>query len=133
VRYQEAYQGRILLPFSIGDTDELAMFDTGSSQTELSVPPSRWEKITGLNTNDSAVKQIHGLAWGKPLTIFAAKVDKNIYISGQFKQLNKIETPFPYPHDDKFPAIIGNALFIDDVIVVDIANKKFGLFQGSAK
>ncbi|MDR3393306.1 MAG: hypothetical protein P4L77_16390 [Sulfuriferula sp.] len=132
--YQETYQGmkgKILLPIKIDDVEELVIFDTGSSMAELITPPPLWQQITGLNTGNPTVKRFVAPSWGKQMTVLRGEVDKKIYIAGQWEQLKEVQTAIPYPGGDV--SIIGNGLFFDDVIVVDTVNKKFGLFQRSAK
>lgn len=128
--YLDTYQkmkNKILLHFNIEGIEQLAIFDTGSSLFELVVPPDQWQKITGCNIDDSFVnKRIEGMAWGKPLTAFGVEVEKYIHFSMHLKRLRTIYTMVP--SISTLP-VIGNALFFNDVIVLDLVNKKFGLFQ----
>jgi hypothetical protein len=128
--YQDSLQkikNKILLPFKIGNIKQLAFFDTGSSMFELVVSPSMWKDITALNLDSPLVTQIEAEAWGNPLILFGAEVQKEIYISGRLKRLRKVYTFSQYDG----PPVIGNALFFDDVIVVNIVNKKFGIFPNT--
>lgn len=128
--YQDSYQkmkNMILLPFKIGNIKQLAIFDTGSSMLELVVSQDMWKEITGLDLDSPLVNRIDAKAWENLLILLGAEVQKNIYISGHLKHLQKIYTFSQYDG----PPIIGNALFFDDVIVVDFVNKKFGIFPNA--
>ena len=128
--YQDSHQKikhKILLPFQIGNIKQLAFFDTGSSMFELVVSSDLWKEITALNLDSPFVSQIEAEAWGNPLILLGAEVQKDIYISGRLKRLRKVYTFSQYDG----PPIIGNALFLDDVIVVDLVNRKLGMFPNA--
>lgn len=118
---------KIMLPYEIGERTELAIFDTGSSMFELVVPPDQWQEITDLSLTDEAVEKVDASAWGNTMTVFKAPINHALYISGQCKKLAHISTLCPFHQD--MPTIMGSGLFLNDIVIVDFINAKFGIID----
>lgn len=118
---------KIMLPYQIGEKTKLALFDTGSSMFELVIAPDQWQEITNLSLTDEVVETVDASAWGNTMTVFKAPTNHALYISGQCKKLTQISTLFPFHLD--MPTIMGSGLFLDDIVVVDSINAKFGIID----
>ncbi len=124
----EQQNGRIFIHFQIDGQDERLMFDTGSSMFSLITTPRRARKIA----NRKIVDQLEVNSWGKKLTIYEKTIDKEITFGS-----NKIVSSKVYYCKNfnfkllyfmlKIWGITGNANFLNNVVIIDYKNQKFGV------
>ena len=124
----EQQNGRIFIHFQIDGQDERLMFDTGSSMFSLITTPRRARKIA----NRKIVDQLEVNSWGKKLTIYEKTIDKEIIFGS-----NKIVSSKVYYCNNfnfkllyfmlKIWGITGNANFLNNVVIIDYKNQKFGV------
>ncbi|MFC5431065.1 hypothetical protein ACFPTO_20000 [Paraburkholderia denitrificans] len=116
---------KIFIPFKIGTTVQYAIFDTGSSETELYLPPDEWEKLQATHCRGQNHETLIVEAWGKPLTLWRQPANCSIEIANAKFNVSEIYTS----PDSGFPAMLGNALFLNKVVVIDTARHLFGVLQ----
>ncbi|WP_293037871.1 hypothetical protein, partial [Paraburkholderia sp.] len=128
LEYQSEYKNirnKIFIPFKIGATVHHAIFDTGSSATELYLPPDEWKEFQVKNHLGQNHETLIVEAWEKPLTLWRQKASCSIEIANAKYNVSEIYTS----PDSGFPAVIGNALFLNKTIVIDTARHLFGVLQ----
>ncbi|QHS63553.1 hypothetical protein [Chitinophaga agri] len=120
---------KILLPFSVGGTEKIAFFDTGSSAYGLLT-----DKATALQlASPGALPTSRNVSsWGRLLTATSFKTTDSITIADKKLPLGFI-TYIEGVSDAQVSAMkksgmggmTGNALFIHNILVIDTRNKKF--------
>ncbi|TAM04937.1 MAG: hypothetical protein EPN70_10270 [Paraburkholderia sp.] len=126
--YQSEYKNirnKIFIPFKIGAAIQYAMFDTGSSAMELYLPLSEWKKFQITNHRGQNYETLIVNAWEKPITLWRQQASPPIEIGSAKFNVSQIYTS----PDSKFPAIIGNALLLNKIVVIDTARHLFGILQ----
>ena len=124
----EQQNGRIFIHFQIDGQDERLMFDTGSSMFSLITTPRRARKIA----NRKIVDQLEVNSWGKKLTIYEKTIDKEItfgsnkIVSSKVYYCKKFNFKLLY-FTLKIWGITGNANFLNNVVIIDYKNQKFGV------
>ncbi|TAM03279.1 MAG: hypothetical protein EPN70_14780 [Paraburkholderia sp.] len=116
---------KIIIPFKMGATVQYAIFDTGSSPMELYLPPDEWEKLQATHCRGQNHETLIVEAWGKPLTLWRQPATCSIEIANAKFNVSEIYTS----PDSGFPAMLGNALFFDKIVVIDTARHLFGVLQ----
>lgn len=120
----------IILPLQVGDNVHKVVFDTGSSLFPLVSSASKIAQISDVSKfADSMIVS----SWGVEETVYGYTPEVNISLGG-----NKF-APLPvYTSqglDDEtldaagFWGIVGNRYFLNNVIVIDYKNKKFGILN----
>ncbi len=117
--------GRVHLPLLIQGEEKKLLFDTGASLFPLQTTPENWAIVTSQQVTDSILTS----TWGKQYYMYGSTVD-NI-------QLGNKELPTATCYKNEYLAdfykqegiwgVTGNAYFWDHVVVIDFANKKFGI------
>lgn len=118
----------IILPLQVGDTVRKVVFDTGSSLFPLVSSHSKIAQISDVNKIADSTTV---LSWGVEETVYGYTPKVNISL-GTTKFI-----PLPvYTSqglDDEsldaagFWGIVGNRYFLNNVIIIDYKNKKFGI------
>lgn len=121
-------QGRIKIPITINGKDEDVMFDTGSSLFALITTTENANEISSKPITDS----LKISSWGEYYMIYGQTIKSKIMF-GQ-KQLNKAVVYFDnrqnnsnFYKEEEIWGIIGNAYFLNNVVIIDYKNKRFGV------
>lgn len=125
---KENEDNRLLLPFSANGQDFRVMFDTGASMFQLSAP----EKNARMICDSKAVDSLLINSWGEKQRIIG--LESNVELRFGEKVLPQLKVyydpsnkyDFFYESNNVF-GLTGNALFLNDVIVIDYQNKRFGI------
>ena len=120
--------GRIKIPFIIGEKEEDVLFDTGSSLFSLMTTEKRAIEISGNQISDS----LKSSSWGESFWFFGQKTNLKIKFGNkQFKpalifydRLNKFDK---FYEEESIWGITGNAYFFNNVVIIDYKNKRFGV------
>ncbi len=120
--------GRIRIPFMINNKVEDLMFDTGSSLFALITTQKRAFQIS----DEKIVDSLKISSWGEYYMVYSRKVKSKI----KFGNLELNESVVFYDNikkNDKFYddarvwGITGNAYFLNNVVIIDYKNKRFGV------
>jgi hypothetical protein len=123
--------GRILLPGSIRNKKQMLYFDTGSSAFCLMTDKATSEMLAAPGGTATAFKVN---SWGKPLSAFTVPTNDSIVISA--KTLALRETTYVEGVSESvvsqmmkmgISGLTGNKLFVNNVLLLDLKNKRFGL------
>ena len=106
--------GKIILPICINGQDEHAIFDTGSSMFEMTLPVDLWKQVT-CSSIETAKTILWIESWGKQIRIFGSPAAAQLKIAGRNLAISEAYT---WPTYDMLP-VIGNKLFLDNLIVID--------------
>ncbi len=121
-------EGRIRIPFKINNKEEDLMFDTGSSLFALMTTQKKAFQISDENIADS----LKISSWGEYYMVYGRRVKSKI----KFGNLALNQSVVFYDNINKFDkfykeeniwGITGNAYFLNNVIIVDYKNKRFGV------
>ena len=123
-------EGRIKIPFSVGDSTYDVMFDTGSSIFDMMTDAENLKKCTLPNTPISDSLKIS--SWGNFFYVYSMPFNKpfrfgkksflnaKVYFSKGADELN-------FNREEKILGITGNALFLNNTVIIDYKRKKFGV------
>lgn len=121
-------QGRIKIPITINGKDEDVMFDTGSSLFALITTTEKANEISSKPITDS----LKISSWGEYYMVYGQPIKSKIMF-GQ-KQLNKAVVYFDnrqnnsnFYKEEEIWGITGNAYFLNNVVIIDYKNKRFGV------
>ncbi|PXY02269.1 hypothetical protein DF185_06375 [Marinifilum breve] len=125
---KENEDNRLLLPFTANGQELRVMFDTGASMFQLSAP----EKNAKMICDSQAVDSLLINSWGEKKKIIG--LESNVELRFGEKVLPQLKVyydpsnkyDFFYESNNVF-GLTGNALFLNDVVVIDYQNKRFGI------
>ena len=113
---------------TISGKDEDIMFDTGSSLFALITTAQKANEISTKPIVDS----LKISTWGDVHMVYAQAIKSKV-LFGQ-KQLNKANVYFDnkksnedFYKEEKIWGITGNAYFLNNVVIIDYKNKRFGV------
>ena len=123
--------GFAILPLRVGESIVQTLFDTGSSLFKLLTLASEATKISGAPPVDT----IRISSWGKLHDVVGRPVRGRVGIAGHDFEGVEVygdarEDQESFYRTEGIGAITGNALFQDQVIVIDYAHRKFGIVKG---
>lgn len=125
---KENEDNRLLLPFSANGQELRVLFDTGASMFELSTIEKNAELICNSAVTDSLVVN----SWGEKKTKIGLK--SNVELKFGDKVLPQLTVYYDkskkydyfYESNNIF-GLTGNALFLNETILIDYENKRFGI------
>lgn len=127
-RQYKIKDGRIKIPITINGKDEDVMFDTGSSLFALITTTQKANEIS----NKPIVDSLKISSWGDFYMVYAQTIKSKV-LFGQ-KQLNKENVYFDnkksnedFYKEEEIWGITGNAYFLNNVVIIDYKNKRFGV------
>jgi hypothetical protein len=120
--------GRIKIPLNINGKQEDLLFDTGSSLFALTTTEKNADKIS----NTTIVDSLKIPSWGEYTTVYGKKVNSEISFGNKklensivyFDKVNKYDKFF---EKENIWGITGNAYFLNNVVIIDYKNKRFGV------
>ncbi|CAM3857173.1 hypothetical protein POKO110462_22285 [Pontibacter korlensis] len=122
---------RIKVPLSIDGETHHVMFDTGASLFPLSVGTENWYKYADSTQKDS----LEVTSWGQKVFIYGAPSKVDVYLGKTKLPSTKVYSILNSKSFDNFYkkegiiGLTGNAYFVNNVVVVDFKNKRFGVVQ----
>jgi hypothetical protein len=115
--------GSLRFEVKVGDERLDVLYDTGSSWQDLVLDWDRWKNLTGASGETDAKRKVEGRSWGGNLKIFGAPLKGELRLGAlRFQHLEATSTPTG-ANDFKnsgFDGMLGNALFFNDVVVLDL-------------
>jgi len=122
---------RVFLSARIDGRDTRLWFDTGSSALELLTNESTW---TALAAPGATPQTLTMNSWGKPMTLYRVKSDKEIEVAGVKLPLGHVARVEGASFAQNvlgrvinMGGMTGNALFAERVLVLDVKNGKAGV------
>ncbi|MDX5482474.1 MAG: hypothetical protein LPK07_12400, partial [Hymenobacteraceae bacterium] len=122
---------RIKVPLTIDGEVHHVMFDTGASLFPLSVGTESWYKYADTSQKDS----LEITSWGRKVYIYGAPSKVDVYLGKARLPATKVYSLLNISDFDNFyqkegiVGLSGNAYFVNNVVVVDFRNKRFGVVQ----
>ncbi|PRY10333.1 hypothetical protein CLV24_11462 [Pontibacter ummariensis] len=122
---------RIKVPLTINGEVHDVMFDTGASLFPLSVGTKDWYAYADTAQKDS----MEITSWGQKVYMYGAPAKVDVYLGKAKLPPTKVYSLLNNTNFDNFykqegiVGLIGNAYFLDNVVVVDFKNKRFGVVQ----
>ena len=120
--------GRITIPLTINGEVENLMFDTGSSMFALITSEENANQISADNIIDSLSVN----SWGNNVTVYGKKITSEVKFGETILQPSIVY----YIKDEMFTeffkqqniwGIAGNAYFLNNIIIIDYKNCRFGI------
>ncbi len=125
---QKTNDGRIFIPMEIDGKPERLLFDTGVAMFPLLTSEKNAKAIAEPIVKDS----LDVNSWGKTYYTYGNTINKPVKLGK--KQLpkglvyyDKIQLFDEWFENNKFWGIIGNAYFINNVLIIDYKNNKIGV------
>ncbi|NVO85650.1 hypothetical protein [Hymenobacter terrestris] len=122
---------RMHIPLTIGSRTYWVLFDTGSSLFTLTTDEQTWRGIArpGGPTDTLVVN-----SWGKPVAFYAAPAQLAVYLGAQqlppaSAWFTRDQRQLEFMKAAKIDGLTGNALFQNDVIVLDFKRNRFGIVK----
>jgi hypothetical protein len=120
--------GRIKITLNINNKEEDLMFDTGSSLYALVTTEARADKIS----NNVIVDSLKVSSWGEFYMLYGRTVNSTIKYGQQqlkpatvfYDRINKFDR---FYDQEKIWGITGNAYFLNNIVIIDYKNKRFGV------
>lgn len=114
------------LPVIIAGQEVPTYLDTGSGAFQLILDRAIWSRLTGLPIDAPAVEHFQVPAWGKALDVAGVPVKCEVRLPGGHRlPLTMAHTLSAAPMSF---ANLGNAPFLDAIVVVNFRDRLFGYF-----
>ncbi|WP_329743282.1 hypothetical protein [Dyella sp. A6] len=120
-------QGRFLLPLMAQTfQSQRMMFDTGTSRMDLVLGESSWQAITGRSSTENGRYQLKLPSWGKTITFVGADTRGRVSL-GELSFSKAIAFTMTgsagRSYDPSYDGVIGNQLFTNGVVVLDLSTQ----------
>lgn len=120
--------GRIKIPLKINNEQEYLLFDTGSSLFALMTTEKRAKQISGGKVIDS----LRISSWGKHYIVDGREVISEIKFAHRQLHSSKVFYDKLNKYGDLYKkeeiwGITGNSYFLNNIIIIDYKNKRFGI------
>jgi len=125
--------GKLKFNLTINNEEYPFLFDTGSGIVPATtIDKILYDKITIADT--SLQDTITGNSWGNPVTLWGNTINNSIKIGAN--NINANDNRFYFTNDKRIVdgirqmglyGAVGNTFFINDVIVIDLINNRFGI------
>ncbi len=125
----------IIINILVDEKEHLALFDTGSSAWTIASSKSKFNELLG--NSDKVLDSIVVSSWGKRDVTYKSPVNKKVSIGKkEFENFDGYfikDDPRTKQFEEKFNLefLIGNTLFLEDILVLDLKNKKFGIAKST--
>jgi hypothetical protein len=120
---------RIIFPAKIADENLKLMYDSGTSGYELITSKTEWNKY---RMKDSENKTERGNSWGDTLKIISSQTDKLIVFGDTKLKLSEVTyiegtsiIQYLLMKCSGMQGMVGNKLFLNHILILDCANKRF--------
>ena len=120
--------GLIKLPFRINGNSEYLMFDTGASYFRLATTKQNALAISGTEIIDS----LKVTSWGKHIAFYGRETVVPIFFGDKIMEKTIVYYDEEASFDDIYQSInvwglTGNGYFLNDLIIIDYKNNRFGV------
>lgn len=121
--------GRVHVPVKVNEQEKKVLFDTGSSIFPLMTSTDNWNAATNGTKQDSILTT----TWGEKYYTYAANVETVAIGDRQLTDLRifDAQNQSNFIKNENIWGIMGNAHFLNDVIIIDFKNLTFGWMEGS--
>lgn len=121
--------GRLNIPLTIAGKTHWFMFDTGASLFPINTNKELW---TSLVDQTAKTDTIIANSWGEKVKFYGRPIKEKVYLGKR-----KLENDYAWYNDNKrlqefnktenIDGLTGNAFFVNNIIVLDFKNNKFGV------
>lgn len=135
----EIRHGKLFLKIDLNGRELNDVFyDTGSSPDALDVDLSMWKEATGRSGPDEATRHGSAQTWGRQLEFISAPASGDLRIGHHVYRRPLITTnptqPAVFRTSYKAQGALGNALFKDSIIVLDLgSHPQFGIVDSRSQ
>ena len=131
----EIRHGKLFLKIELnGITLDGIFYDTGSSPDALLVDFSVWKQATGLSSAKDATTHTRAQSWGREVEFIGAPAAGDLKLGNHVYKRPLMTTapaqPDAFRTEDKAQGLLGNALFGDSIIILDLGSHPlFGIIS----
>jgi peroxiredoxin len=137
----EPKNGRLFVPLRIGERDyDGFFFDTGSSMFPLLTSRKLWRQLTGRTGDEPDNVKVPIMSWGRERLAVGAPLLEQVTIGDVVADRPRVfhVASIPEAEDmDHWPyrvdGLLGNALFLDRVAVVDLPRRRIAFVKPAAR
>ena len=125
-------KGRIKIPLTLGDKKEYVIFDTGNCLGNLLLDKETINLFT--DPNDSATELLSGKSWGEDYIVYQKKLLQPVFIDNKkiaitTAQFTISDEVVKFNKEEKIIGLIGPLFFINQTVIIDYKNSKFGTLK----
>lgn len=125
-------KGRIKIPLTIGNKTEYVIFDTGNCLGDLLLDKETINLFT--NPNDSGVELLSGKSWSQDYIVYQKKLLEPVFINNKriaitTAQFTNSGDDVQFNKEEKIIGLIGPLFFINQTVIIDYKNLKFGTLK----
>jgi len=123
-------KGRIKIPVTVESKVTDIMFDTGSSIFPIYASEENSAFFT--DSTQPVADSLIGQQWGQKIAIYGKKINREIRL-GKFKMAAAIvyyindKSQKKFEDEEKITGLTGNIFFLNNVIIIDYRNRRFGI------
>jgi hypothetical protein len=124
---------RMHIPITAGGKKYWFLFDTGASLFPINTDSGTWAKIVGGSTPKDSMWID---TWGAKALVYGARWNHDIYLGGMKLVKGEVWYSNFKPWLDIYrgaqvSGTVGNVFFLQDIIVIDFKNSRFGVAKGA--
>jgi hypothetical protein len=117
--------------------DEI-LYDSGSSPTTLDLDLNLWKEFTGKAGTNEATTHSKGQSWGQEIESIGAPATGDLIIGHHIYRTPSLTTiparPDSYRTNFRAQGSLGNALFTDSIVILDLgAHPRFGIIDSPSR
>lgn len=123
--------GRLHIPITIDNKIHWFMFDTGASLFPINTNKELWNSLVDQTAKTDT---IIANSWGEKVKFYGRPIKEKVYLGKR-----KLENDYAWYNDNKrlqefnkaenIDGLTGNAFFVNNIVVLDFKNKKFGVVK----
>lgn len=129
------FNGHVYVPVRIGETEYQGFFyDTGASIFPLTTSREIWERVTRRTGTEPDLTVLTVPSWDRKVTLVGAPAAQPVRIGSIEVAAPRVfyleegpEELKPQNWDPPIDGMIGNTLFLDSWVIVDLPRNRFGL------
>jgi len=122
-------KGRIKIPLKVNNKTEYVMFDTGNCLGGLLLDKKSIAHFA--DSTQQAKEFLTGKQWGKDFMMYQKEIKYDVFLNNrkmpiQYAQFTYYDDEVQFNKEENIVGLIGPLFFINDVVIVDYKNLKFG-------
>ncbi|WP_261511482.1 pepsin/retropepsin-like aspartic protease family protein [Chryseobacterium paludis] len=121
--------GRLHIPLTIDKKTYWFLFDTGASLFPINISKDLWNSLVDKSAKTDTIL---ANSWGEKVKFYGRPIKEKVYLGKK-----KLESNYAWYNENKrlqefnkteqINGLTGNAFFVNDIVVLDFKNNKFGV------
>lgn len=125
----QSNNGRLHIPLTVNNKVHWFLFDTGASLFPINTNKELWTSIVDKNAKTDT---IIANSWGEKVKFLGRPIKEKVYLGkrqleNNYAWYNENKRLQEFNKVENIDGLTGNAFFVNNIIVLDFKNKKFGV------